>query len=142
LVGSSTSVVPGRIERLRNFSRNDEGVAKSIDKHEIGSKKEAESRFLEQNGRYRSWEVDMDDGQKAFQAAKTQWKTADALPKFNLLGGSGGMNCGTWVQSIASVAGIPSTSFMASIGYPIPINEVSSGGAIKSESEMWDSRHG
>lgn len=140
--GLSTSVVGGRIERLRAFDRGATGIAKSRDghKHRQGNEAEAQAdQFLTENGRYRSWEVDFNDGWNAFQEAKRQWKDAALTPKFNLIG-VGGKNCSSWALSIASIAGINPLHFYQREGWVTPVNVVANGGSIQSEQQMWASR--
>lgn len=141
LVGSALKVVPGRIERNRAVARGDDGVAHSVDKGRSGNASEAQNSMLTKNGKYRSWKVPFADGWKAFVEAKRQWKTANALPSFNLTGKLA-HNCSTWALSIASIAGINATEGLGWLGFIVsPKDVVQTGAEIKSETEMWDSRH-
>lgn len=138
--GSISTTVPGRIERLRKTTVNEQNVPKSVEKGKYGSDVEAASQFLLTTGaRYRSWRVDFSGGWAAFLAAKEQWKDATKTPSFNLVGW-GGHSCGTWVQSIASIAGIPSTSFAAWVGFVVPAWEVAGSAQIFDEAKMWEGR--
>ncbi len=140
LVGSAWNVVGGRIERLRGqVAKHADGSSRGGEfaRSELAA---TESGFMK-GAHYRSWKVDFQEGWKAFEEAKNQWKNADLTPKFNLIGSFGGQSCGTWVQAIASIAGIPSTSWAAKLGFPIPAWEVYNCQEVKSESEMWESRN-
>ncbi|OAJ58752.1 hypothetical protein A6V36_29790 [Paraburkholderia ginsengiterrae] len=139
LTGSAWNVVDGRIERLRAMvPKHSDGTSRGPEfaASELAA---TESDFMK-GAQYRSWKVDFSEGWKAFEEAKKQWKNADLTPKFNLIGSFGGQSCGTWVQAIASIAGIPSTSWAAKLGFPIPAWEVYNCQEVKSETEMWDSR--
>ncbi|HEY4250386.1 MAG TPA: hypothetical protein VGM87_04275 [Roseomonas sp.] len=139
--GSATSVVPGRIERLRGFTRNADGIASSTDKHRGGNEREAQAdKFLTRNGKYLSWEVGFEAGWKAFQEAKRQWKDAALTPKFNLASIGGGVNCSSWALAIASIAGINPVSSWK-VGWTTPNDVVSNGGTIGTEDEMWKAEH-
>ncbi|QIL88546.1 hypothetical protein GNX18_01245 [Microbulbifer sp. SH-1] len=148
LLQSSRQVVPGRIERFRRTIPLENGD-KASEKPEDGNlhkgryyaeqaRQVSESNFLI-GAKYRSWLVDFNSGNRAFNAAKAEWKNATQTPKFNLLG-HGGHNCGTWAQHIASIAGIKPTSTAARIGFPVPAWEVYGCGELSSEQEMWEKR--